>query len=233
VRITTTSSPTSSRRSTGFRPVAFAAWLGIAGGIITLGFIGRASGGTDENAFYQYDFAVSSVLVYSVLVGISFWIASAYGSPLHALGLEGASWRWVWIACGFIVLVLIVAAALEPVLHGGRDQGLSPERWRSGRAFAFAVNGLVAAIVVPFGEELFFRGLGVRTLRFLGGMTAVVVTAVIFALGHAVLGALPPLLLFGLGLGWVRLRSESVWPGVAAHGVYNGLGVLITFATLQ
>jgi membrane protease YdiL (CAAX protease family) len=87
--------------------------------------------------------------------------------------------------------------------------------------------------VIPIGEELFFRGLGVRVLRFLGGAAAVVGTAVIFALGHAVFGAIPPLLLFGLGLGWVRLRSESVWPGVAAHGVYNGLGVLITYATLQ
>jgi membrane protease YdiL (CAAX protease family) len=233
VRITPTSSPTSSRPSTELRPLGFAAWLGLAGGIVALGFIGRASGGTEENAFYHYDFAISSLLVYSVLAGLSIWIATAYGRPVDALGLRGAQWRWVGIACGFIVLALILASALEPFLHGGREQGLAPERWQPSRALPFALNGLVAATVVPLGEELFFRGLGVRALRFLGTIAAVVGTAVVFALGHAVLAALPPLVLFGLALGWVRLRADSIWPGVAAHGVYNGLAVVLTFATLQ
>jgi membrane protease YdiL (CAAX protease family) len=183
--------------------------------------------------FYRYDFVVSSLLIYGVLIGLTFWISSAYGRPLEALGLKGTSWRWVWIACGFIVFALILALALEPLLHGGREQGLSPERWRPGRALAFAVNGLVAATVVPFAEELFFRGLGIRALGFLGGAGAVVVTAIAFAFGHAVLGALPPLLFFGLALGWVRLRSDSVWPGVAAHGFFNGLAVLLTYVALQ
>ena len=33
-------------------------------------------------------------------------------------------------------------------------------------------------------------------------------------------------------MGWVRLRSDSVWPGVFAHGLYNGLGVLIIYLQL-
>lgn len=229
----TTSSPISNRLSNAPKPVGIAAWLALASGIIALGFISRASGGTSENALYDYDLAVSSVIVYAILVGIVFWIASAYGSAREALGLSTFSWRWVWIACGLIVAALIVAVALEPLLHGGREQGLSPERWQPSRAVAFAVNGVVLVTVVPFAEELLYRGLGVHVLRFLGGAGAIVVTALAFALGHAVLGAIPPLLLFGAALAWVRLRSNSVWPGVVAHGAYNGLGVLITFATLQ
>jgi CAAX protease family protein len=230
----TTSSPTSSRPSTGARPLAVAAWLGIAGGIVALGFAGRASDETLDNVFYDYDFAVSTLVVYSLLVGITFWVASSYGGPFEALGLRGRfSWRWAWIALGLIVVALIVASALEPFLHGGREQGFEPDRWRPDRAFAFAVNGLVAATIVPFAEELFFRGLGVRVLRFLGSVSAIAVTSLAFALGHAVLGALPPLLFFGAALAWVRLRSDSVWPGIIAHGFYNGFAVLITFATLQ
>jgi membrane protease YdiL (CAAX protease family) len=231
--MSTTSSPTSSKPSAAFRPVGFAAWLGLAGGIVALGFIGRASGDTAENALYRYDFALNSVVVYGVLVGLTFWIATAYGRPLEALGLKAASWRWVWIACGCIVLALILASALEPFLHGGREQGFAPERWQPRHAVAFAVNGIVAATVVPFAEELFYRGLGVPALRFLGGGAAVVGSALAFALGHAVLEALPPLLFFGLALGWVRLRSNSVWPGMVAHSFYNGLAVLLTYATLQ
>jgi membrane protease YdiL (CAAX protease family) len=85
---------------------------------------------------------------------------------------------------------------------------------------------------VPFTEELFFRGLGVRALSFVGGIAAVVVTGVVFGLSHGILGALPPLILFGVALGWVRLRSDSVWPGVIAHGFYNATGILIVYLQL-
>jgi len=85
---------------------------------------------------------------------------------------------------------------------------------------------------VPFTEELFFRGLGVRALSFVGGITAVVVTGVVFGLSHGIFGALPPLILFGVALGWVRLRSDSVWPGIIAHGFYNATGILIVYLQL-
>jgi membrane protease YdiL (CAAX protease family) len=138
----------------------------------------------------------------------------------------------VGIAVGLIILVLILASALEPVLHGGRDQGLSPDAWEPKHAGAFALNGLIVTTVVPFTEELFFRGLGVRALGFLGGLVAVVVTGLVFGLSHGILGALPPLVLFGVALGWVRLRADSVWPGVIAHGFYNGVGILIIYLQL-
>ena len=79
----------------------------------------------------------------------------------------------------------------------------------------------------PFAEELFFRGLGVRVLMLYGGLVAILVTGVIFGLVHGMLGALPPLVLFGIGLAWVRLRSASVWPAFIGHAAYNGLGVLV------
>jgi membrane protease YdiL (CAAX protease family) len=62
-------------------------------------------------------------------------------------------------------------------------------------------------------------------------MVAIVATAVIFALAHGILAALPALGFFGLLLAWLRLRAESVWPGVIAHSLYNGLGILAFFLT--
>ena len=59
-----------------------------------------------------------------------------------------------------------------------------------------------------------------------GGLVAIFVTGVIFGLVHGVLGAIPPLVLFGIGFGWVRLRSASVWPVFIGHATYNGLGIL-------
>ena len=95
-----------------------------------------------------------------------------------------------------------------------------------------ASDGSVAATLVPFAEELFFRGLGVRALLPLGSAAALAVTALAFGLGHGLFSALPVLVPFALALGWVRLRSDSVWPGVLAHGFYNGAALLYLYFDL-
>ncbi|HYY33604.1 MAG TPA: type II CAAX endopeptidase family protein [Gaiellaceae bacterium] len=225
----TTSSETSARLSTGSNRNALVAWLCVAAAFVALGFIGASSGQTDPNVLYEYSFAAGSTVIYAVLVTITLVIANLIGSPTGTTGLNRFSWRWVWIALGLIVLVLVFGAALEPVLHAGKEQGLEPDVWRPDRAGAFALNALVAATVVPFAEELFFRGLGVRALLPFGGSAAVWITAIAFGLGHGLLVALPVLIPFGLVLGWVRLRSGSMWPGMLAHGFYNGSALLYVY----
>jgi hypothetical protein len=225
----TTSSETSPRRSIVSSQRALAAWAAVAVAFVALAFLGSSSGQTDPDVLYKYSFAALGTVSYAVLVGVTFLIARWLGRPLAAVGLTSFSWRWTWIAIGLIVLVLLLAAGLEPVLNAGEKQGLEPDVWRPGRAGAFAVNALVASTVVPFAEELFFRGLGVRALLPLGGMAAVTVTALAFGLGHGIFVALPVLVVFGLALAWVRLRSGSVWPGMLAHGFYNGSALLYLY----
>ncbi len=225
----TTSSLTSTARSFTRRDVvALAAWLATAAGLITLAF---GQGDIPRDLVYEYEFAISTVVAFGLLLALTFMISLAYRDPLPALGIRGFAWRWLGIALGLIVLAVIVSLLLEPILHAGRDQGLAPEEWRPDRAAAFVTNAIVITTVVPLGEELFFRGLGVRALAPLGDVVAVAVTALVFALAHGLLTGLPPLFLFGLAVAWVRLRSDSVWPGVIAHGAYNLLGILAIVLT--
>jgi len=228
----TTSSPTSATPSSDYKTLPFVGWSVLAILAVVGGFASQASSADNSTVFYQYSFAVGTTVLYAFLAGLTFLIALPYQKTSEAIGLNPFSWRWVGIAIGLIIGVLLVAAALEPLLHGGKEQGLAPETWQPEHAGAFLVNGIVISTVVPFTEELFFRGLGVRALRFLGGIVAVVVTGVVFGLSHGILGALPPLILFGLALGWVRLRSNSVWPGILAHGFYNATGILIVYLQL-
>jgi membrane protease YdiL (CAAX protease family) len=228
----TISSETSNRRSSAPNVRALTAWGVLVTVLIALAFVGRAGGETDRDILYKWELSLGTLVVYGVLVALTFAIGGAYRDALGALGLRRFEWRWVWIALGLIVIALVLGAALEPWLHAGREQGFSPERWRPERADAFLVNALVAATFVPFAEELFFRGLGIRVLGFLGSSLAIVLTALAFGLGHGILAALPPLVFFGLALGWVRLRSESVWPGIAAHGAYNGVAILVVYLQL-
>jgi membrane protease YdiL (CAAX protease family) len=229
----TTSSPTSATPSSDYKTVPFFGWSLLAVVFIAGSFLSREISTEDtRNIFYDYGFAVTTGVWYAALVGLTFALAIPYPRTPRALGVNPFRWRWVGIAIGFIIGVLIVSVALEPLLHGGREQGLAPDEWQPEHARAFLLNGIVISTVVPFTEELFFRGLGVRALQFLGGITAVVISGLVFGFSHGILGALPPLVLFGIALGWVRLRSDSIWPGVFAHGFYNGLGILIVYLQL-
>ena len=228
----TTWSRISDRLSTAPSRGAIAAWLAIAALLIALGFVGTSSAEPNSDVLYDYAFAGGSVVIYGILVGVTLTIASRLGHPLQVAGFKRFKWRWVGIGIGLIVLVLLLAQALEPLLHAGDKQGLEPKEWRPDRTNAFAINALVASTVVPFAEELFFRGVGVRALFPFGGAAAVVITALAFGLGHGLLVALPVLVPFGLALGWVRLRADSVWPGVVAHGFYNGSALLALYLQL-
>lgn len=232
----TTSSPTSPERSRASRStLALVLWLGVAGLQIATVFAleaGGSGGREDTNeALYSYSLALGSLFLYSVLITLTFWIASLYPDRLSALGLRRFPARSLAVAAGVVIASIIVSAALEPVLHAGREQGLEPEQWRPDRAAAFVVNALVIVTVVPFAEELFFRGLGVRALTAFGSLVAVIGSASLFGLAHGIIVALPALGFFGLALAWLRLRTASVWPGILAHATYNALGITAFFIT--
>ena len=225
-----TSSETSNRRSNASNsPVGLGVWVGLAALFATFAFL---SGQPERNLLYDYGFAAAAAANWVILVGLTLGIAYAYERPIEALGLRRFEARWVGVAFGVVVGALVVSALLEPILHGGREQGLEPTSWQPAHAGAFAVNAALVVVFGPFSEELFYRGLGVRALVPFGSVVAIAGSALAFGLAHGVLAALPPLALFGAGLAWVRLRSESVWPGVLAHMAYNGLALAVTMASL-
>jgi membrane protease YdiL (CAAX protease family) len=223
----TTSSPTSPRPSRTRELSAFALWAALAGLFVASAFYGQAQENVPEDALYDPDLAINGGIVYGLLVALTIGIAFLFPLPWQALGFRAFKARWLWIAFGIVVLSLVVGRILEPFLHGGEQQGFAPDRWEPEHAAAFVANSVVVVTLGPFAEELFFRGLGVRALSFFGVAAAVLVTGVVFGLAHGILGALPPLALFGIGLAWVRAGSGSLWPGVIAHVSYNGLGILL------
>ncbi|MEM0927104.1 MAG: CPBP family intramembrane glutamic endopeptidase, partial [Planctomycetota bacterium] len=79
-------------------------------------------------------------------------------------------------------------------------------------------------------EELCFRGFLFTAFRnVLTPGRLVVFTAIVFGLFHVVTGNVllverfVPTTLLGLILGWIALRSGSVWPGIVMHFTHNAL----------
>jgi membrane protease YdiL (CAAX protease family) len=222
----TTSSPTSSRRSRTHNGKAAAIWLGVCGFLIASAFyLASLETEDDSEALYDGGLAVAGAIQYAIIVLIAVGIARLFPNPMNALGLRRFHTRWLWISFVVVLATLAVGIALEPVLHGGEEQGLAPDEWQPDHATAFVVNSAMIVLVAPFVEELFFRGIGVRALTVFGTMAAIVLSGIVFGAVHGVLGALPPLALFGIGLAWIRVRSASIWPGFIAHAAYNGIGI--------
>lgn len=95
-----------------------------------------------------------------------------------------------------------------------------------------ALDALWSAIAIAAAPALFeettVRGVLLPALRsWLGGVGAVLASAVAFALMHADPYRFAFTFAVGAALGLLRLRTGSLWPPILAHGTLN----LLTFAT--
>ena len=204
------------------------AWTTIVGILATLGYVGRFAGGKlPKEPLYRWDQFVGGLIQFLVLLGLMLLVA--IGAPKReAFALRRpTSWRRAAkIAVGVVVAIVVVSAALDPLLHPDKEQGLAPHGWEPRHAAAFAANFVVVALVAPIVEELTFRGLGFTLLERFGRWPAIVLVGIAFGLAHGLVDALPPLVVFGMCLAYLRSRTESVYPGMILHALYNSLVLL-------
>ena len=126
-----------------------------------------------------------------------------------------------------IVAVFIVEAVLEPFLNAGEEQGLTPDTWDPDRAGAYAANAVVIAVIAPIVEELMFRGAGYSLLARFGQVVAIVAVGVLFGLVHGLIAGLVVLSVFGIGLAWLRAKTDSVYPCIAVHALFNAVALIV------
>jgi CAAX protease family protein len=106
------------------------------------------------------------------------------------------------------------------------EQGLVPSGWDSNRAPAFVAFFLVVTFVAPAVEEATYRGLGVFLLQPWGNVLAIVLTGMLFGAAHGLVVALPVLAVFGIVVAWIRVRTNSIYPGMALHAAFNGIALI-------
>jgi membrane protease YdiL (CAAX protease family) len=204
------------------------AWATIVGVLAALGFAGRYAGPKPpEEPLYRWDQFAGGLVQFLVLLGLMLLVA--VGLPkreVFALRLPSSWRRAAKIGVGVVVAIAVVSAALDPLLHPGKEQDLAPHGWEPRHAAAFAANFVVVALLAPFVEELTFRGLGFTLLQRFGRWPAIVLVGIAFGLAHGLVRALPPLVVFGACLAYLRSRTASVYPGIILHAGYNTLVLL-------
>jgi uncharacterized protein len=205
------------------------AWLVLVGTLALFAYLGRAAGGDPpEDVLYQYDTAVGSAILYGLVLAVVLLICQGT-SVRHMLALRRpASWKSAaLISLAIFGIMLVLGAALDPFLDAGEEQGLTPDEWDSSRAGAFAANVAVVAGIAPVVEELTYRGLGFTLLARFGETPAIVLVGLAFGLGHGLVTALPILVIFGLGLAYLRSRTRSIYPSILLHSAFNGLALAL------
>jgi membrane protease YdiL (CAAX protease family) len=162
-------------------------------------------------------------LFYSMgLVAVAISVAPLGWAAVPALGLRLPTWRPVIFGIvGTLVLSIVVS-----------QLGLEPKAMKQAIEIArqpgeLATSLLVLAVLAPLVEELIFRGLlyGWIAGRW-GTLVAWLVSSITFAAAHYEPAHIILVLPLGLLFGYLRRRTDSLLPSLAAHVVNNGFAVL-------
>jgi hypothetical protein len=141
----------------------------------------------------------------------------------RAIGLAALALGAIYAAALVYERVLSLVGDFDPT----EEQGLVPDGWDSSRAGAFVAFFIVVTFIAPAVEELTYRGLGIWLVQPYGTVIAIVATGVLFGLAHGLLVGLPILAFFGVVVGWLRVRTNSIYPSLALHSAFNGIALVV------
>lgn len=156
-----------------------------------------------------------------------------YREPFTALGFDKTDGikPYVFAVGMWLIGLSVLLFWVQALVWFGVDSLVPPDTAK--KALDEAGGSIVVTIVLvgilgPIAEEIFFRGYVLPGLvkRF-GIGWALLLSSVMFGLFHIDPGAIVPTFALGLALGWVYLKTGSIWPAMFAHGLHNTVAVLI------
>lgn len=210
------------------------------GVLFAAAFIARAIG----PLYPKYEVALETWIAVHLLaagIGLLVWFMGVRQSPfpLQALRLVPPtvslprSALLTLVALGFsIVATFLYGLIIDSLeLEALRPPEIRTEAIFPGIGFLLTLQAL--ALVTPISEEVLFRGFVLRgLLGRIGAGPAIVSTALVFSALHLDTGTIIPIFLTGLALGWLNIRTGSLWPCIAAHAGQNAIALLAVRAGL-
>ena len=172
-----------------------------------------------------------SVLIIAVLVN---------KFSLNAIGFRKTGWLWIRRAIFWGLGLMVIRAFLAqgllglfPFLNFGTEMLQQTLVTNNATLFSQIIIVGLGALVIPVGEELFFRGFIFRWMRNrLSFRMAVLMSALVFAAFHLI--PIQAIMAFPLGVlnAWMYERSHSLWPPIVLHITNNLFTLVISFAFL-
>jgi membrane protease YdiL (CAAX protease family) len=166
--------------------------------------------------------------VFELLFLVPVWWFSGhkYSASLRDLGFVRFKGSALGIGVALLIGIYVVNAVYSVVLA---QYGLQPQSDMSPVFEALPSPWplfFVIVIVAPIAEEIFFRGFVFTGLRSrFGWGAAAAISAAMFAVFHLELTFFIPAFLLGFLFAYVYHRSNSIWPGIILHVIFNSIGV--------
>ena len=134
---------------------------------------------------------------------------------------RGLFWPLVGIGIGVCGVAEIPAQIFMETLAAFGIQPSAPALETDSSAFGVLLAVLGIAVFPALVEEFAMRGITMGFLRPQGDSYAILISSVMFALMHANLVQIPFAFIAGLGLGFVAVKSGSVWTACLVHFINN------------
>lgn len=104
------------------------------------------------------------------------------------------------------------------------DYGDNPEGF-----FGFLLTFIATAIVPALVEEFACRGIVIGLLKKYGEAFAIITSAIVFGVMHGNFDQMPFAVIVGLILGYIYVKTGSLWASVAVHCTNNAISVIFTY----
>lgn len=93
--------------------------------------------------------------------------------------------------------------------------------------YDFLILTFIVSISAGICEETMFRGFIMRSFENGGIKSAIIMSALLFALMHGSLFRFLPIFFLGIVYGWVAWRTNSIFSTMITHSINNGLSLLL------
>jgi membrane protease YdiL (CAAX protease family) len=168
--------------------------------------------------------------------GAATWSGLGLRGPIGRIGRD-LTWGGL-----YAVPIIMVTAALSWVLVTLIGEAPTSPLEPTSSLDGLVLHLVAGAVVAPFSEELIFRGVAVSAWRpSVGSRGAILRSALLFAFAHVLLvggsdaqqalglatvgflGRLP----VALALGWIYVRTGSLWTSIGLHAGFNAVLVIL------
>lgn len=95
--------------------------------------------------------------------------------------------------------------------------------------FGFMLTFISCAVVPPLVEEFACRGIILGSLKKYGEGFAVLCSSILFGIIHGNFKQIPFAFLVGLVLGFITVKTNTIWIAVAVHAFNNGISILLDY----
>jgi membrane protease YdiL (CAAX protease family) len=154
---------------------------------------------------------------------------SKYKLGWSALGFRSFNMKkGLLLAAGVVLAGLLISVLYDLLMNQFGEESSSIILDFTDTALGLATITILAVVLAPFAEEIFFRGfLSAGIGNRYGYGWGAVFSALIFAMAHLMQpGAFLPIFLLGLLLAWLYMKTGSIWTCIITHSVFNSLALV-------